>query len=89
MHIVAVAWMFVVVLLCLVEATSPQGSLLGAFFSFIGWGVLPLGIVLYVMGNSARRRARHAAEQAARSGLQGDGRRHASGEPLAPEREEP
>ncbi|MBI5258495.1 MAG: hypothetical protein HY855_18455 [Burkholderiales bacterium] len=97
MHIVAIAWMFVVVLVCLAEATSPQGTVLGAFFTFVFWGALPLSIVLYVLGTPARRRARlaaaHAAQQAAplpgaASGPHGNGRGHASGEPLAPEREE-
>jgi predicted membrane channel-forming protein YqfA (hemolysin III family) len=58
MHIVALGWMFVVVLMTLVEATSPQGSWLGAFFTLLLYGVLPLSIVLYVMGTPLRRQAR-------------------------------
>jgi predicted membrane channel-forming protein YqfA (hemolysin III family) len=65
MHIVAVAWMFVVVLMTLAEATSSQGTVLGAFFTLLLYGVLPLGIVLYVMGTPARGRARRAAAKAA------------------------
>jgi predicted membrane channel-forming protein YqfA (hemolysin III family) len=61
MHIVALAWMFVVVLMTLAEATSTQGTVLGALFTFLLYGVLPLGIVLYVMGTPARGRARRAA----------------------------
>ena len=30
MHIIAIGWMFVVVLMTLAEATSPGGTLLGA-----------------------------------------------------------
>ena len=65
MHIVALAWMFVVVLMTLAEATSTQGTVLGALFTFLLYGVLPLAIVLYVMGTPARGRARRAAAAAA------------------------
>ena len=62
MHIVTIAWLFVVVLMTLAEATSSQGTLLGAFFTLLLYGLLPLGIVLYVMGTPMRRRARRNAE---------------------------
>ncbi|HYE71158.1 MAG TPA: hypothetical protein VD932_06525 [Aquabacterium sp.] len=65
MHIVAVAWLFVVVLMTLAEATSPVGTLLGAFFTLLLYGLLPLAVVLYVMGTPMRRRARLQAEAAA------------------------
>jgi hypothetical protein len=62
MYIVAIAWGFVVVLMTLTEATSSEGTLLGAFFTFMLYGALPLSIVLYIMGTPMRRKARHAAE---------------------------
>ena len=65
MHIVAVAWIFVVVLMAAAEAGSTQGTLLGAFFTLVFYGALPLSIVLYVMGAPARRKARLAAERSA------------------------
>ena len=65
MHIVAVAWIFVVVLMAAAEAGSTQGTLLGAFFTLVLYGALPLSIVLYVMGAPARRTARLAAERSA------------------------
>lgn len=91
MHIVAVGWIFVVVLMTLAEGTSPQGSWLGAFFTFLLYGVLPLSIVLYVMGTPLRRRARQAAEaaEASQASTDPDGRRQPAGDPLAPERKEP
>lgn len=98
MHIVAVAWIFVVVLMTLAEATSTQGTVLGALFTFLLYGVLPLGIVLYVMGAPVRARARKAAEAAAAASAQAsapastqqrDGGGHAAGARVAPEREEP
>ena len=64
MHIVALGWMFVAVLMSLAEATSPQGSLLGAAITLVLYGVLPVAIVLYVMNTPHRRRARRRAEAA-------------------------
>jgi hypothetical protein len=91
MHIVAIAWMFVVVLMTLAEATSPQGTLLGAFFTLLLYGLLPLAIVLYVMGAPMRRRARRQAEAAAAadaSAAQRNAGSQAAGDAVAPEREE-
>jgi membrane protein implicated in regulation of membrane protease activity len=64
MHIVALGWMFVVVLMVAAEATSTQGSLLGALITLLLYGLLPLGIVLYLLGTPARRRARRRQEAA-------------------------
>jgi membrane protein implicated in regulation of membrane protease activity len=63
MHIVFVAWVFVVALMALVEATSSQGTLLGAFFTLLLYGALPLSIVMYVLGTPARKRKRLLAQQ--------------------------
>lgn len=63
MHIVALGWMFVVVLMSAAEATSPQGSLLGAVVTFVFYGLVPVGIVVYVMNTPHRRRARRRVEE--------------------------
>lgn len=55
MYIVAIAWMFVVVLMAAAEATSSQGSVLGALITLLMYGVLPLALVLYIMGTPMRR----------------------------------
>lgn len=91
MHIVAVGWIFVVVLMSLAEGTSPQGTWLGAFLTFVLYGVLPLSIVLYVMGTPVRRRARRAAEMAetAPTSTNPDRGSETAGDPLSPERKEP
>ncbi|HET9977612.1 MAG TPA: hypothetical protein VFQ20_09265 [Burkholderiaceae bacterium] len=86
LHVVAIAWAFVVVLAALVEGVSPQGSVLGAMFTLVGWGVLPLAVVLYILGTPARRRSRRAAEALAR---EPDRSGHAAGDAVAPERKEP
>ncbi len=64
MWIVAIAWMYVALMMALAEATSTQGSILGAVITFLMYGVGPLALVLYLMGAPARRRARRAAEEA-------------------------
>ena len=92
MHIITIAWLFVTVMMALAEATSPQGSVLGALFTFLLYGALPLSIVLYLMGTPARRRARKAAEaaaDAAASAVDPGGRGHAAGDAVAAERKEP
>lgn len=64
MWIVAIAWMYVAVMMTLAEATAPNGSLLGAFFTLLLYGIAPLALVMYLLGTPARRRARRAAEAA-------------------------
>lgn len=92
MHVVALAWIYVVLMMAVVEALSPQGSVLGAFFTFLLYGVLPLSIVLYVMGTPMRRRARQRAEASASSSSSAadeHGRGQAPGDTVAPVREKP
>ncbi|MBC7938563.1 MAG: hypothetical protein H7Z19_02175, partial [Chitinophagaceae bacterium] len=57
MHLVAIAWIYVVLLMAVAEALSAQGTVLGAFFTLLLYGVLPLGLVLYVLSTPARKRA--------------------------------
>ncbi|MEY4252747.1 MAG: hypothetical protein RLZZ566_217 [Pseudomonadota bacterium] len=62
LYIVAIGWMFVVVLMSVVEATAPNGSVLGALFTFLIYGVIPLGLVLYLLGTPLRARQRQLQE---------------------------
>ena len=71
-------------LMALAEATSSQGSLLGALITFVLYGVLPLSIVLYLMATPMRRKARQREQSAA----DGDRCGHAAGTPVASKREE-
>ena len=88
MYLVAIGWMFVVVMMAGAEAMSPVGTVLGALFTLLLYGVLPLSIVLYVMGAPMRRRARRAAEDETPS-MPPDSGSHAAGDAVAAEREEP
>jgi hypothetical protein len=58
LYIVAIGWMFVVVLMSVVEATAPNGTVLGAFFTFLLYGVIPLELVLYLLGTPLRAKQR-------------------------------
>ncbi|MBX3623039.1 MAG: hypothetical protein KF891_23975 [Rhizobacter sp.] len=88
MYLVAMGWMFVVVCMAAAEAVSPVGSVLGAVFTLILYGVLPLSVVLYVMGAPGRRRARRAAEAGSSPSDAPDAGGHAPGDPIAAKREE-
>lgn len=79
MHIVAIGWMFVVVLMSLAEATSPTGTVLGAVFTLLLYGALPVSIIVYVMNTPHRRRARQRkeAEDAARAAAAPEDKGHA------------
>lgn len=103
MWIVAIAWMYVTLMMALAEATNPQGTVLGAIFTFMLYGVGPLALVLYLMGAPARRKAIRQAERAeleARArpqqadatgsdGMQTNGGSLPTTDPVAPVREEP
>ncbi len=96
MILVAVAWLYVVLMIAVVEATGSQGSLLGAAVTVLLYGVLPMGLVMYLLLSPARRRARRAAESAlvveppsSARPLDPDRGRHPAGDAVAPEREEP
>ncbi len=92
MYLVAIAWMYVVLMMAAAEATSSTGSLLGALVTFVFYGVLPLSIVMYLLNTPARRRARRAALQRpipSAASLDPDHGRHAAGDMVAPERKEP
>ncbi len=65
MYLVAIAWIYVVLMMALAEALSSQGTVFGAVITFVLYGALPLSLVLYIMGTPARGRARRAAEAAA------------------------
>lgn len=89
MYLVPIAWMYVVVVVAVVEATSSNGTWLGALSTLLLYGLLPLSIVMYVLGTPARRRARRRAEAASGSAASPDGGDMAPGDAVASEREEP
>ena len=99
MYLVAIAWIYEVLMMALAAATSSNGTLLGAFFTFLLYGVLPLSLVIYLMRTPDRRKerkAREAAEEAAAkaaASIAPDASGHATAAPadsgVAPVREKP
>ena len=88
MYIVAIAWLYVVVLMSLAEGLAAGGSWLGASITFALYGLIPGSIVLYLVGTPSRRAARRRAEAASAS-HDPDRGGHAAGHAVAPVREEP
>lgn len=86
MYLVAIAWIYVVLMMAVAEAMSTQGTLLGAFFTLLLYGVLPLAVLLYILGTPHRRRARRMAEASAAAP---DGGSEAAGDAVAPVGKEP
>ncbi len=87
LYLVALGWMYVVLMAAAAEAMSPQGTLLGALFTVVGWGIVPLAVVLYILATPSRRAARARAEASAHA-ADPDGGGHAPGDAVAPERKE-
>ena len=88
MYIVAIAWLYVVVLMALAEGLAAGGSWLGAAITFVLYGSVPR-IDRAVPGRHAvaARRAGAAPQASARGDPDGGG--HAAGDAVAPVREEP
>lgn len=60
MHIVAIGWMYVVLMMSLTEKSFVAGVMTLLFY-----GVLPVGIIWYLSGSGKRRARRRAAEPGA------------------------
>lgn len=67
MYLIVIAWMYVVLMMSVAEATNSTGTLLGALVTFVLYGVAPVLLVVYLMGAPARSKAikkREAQERA-------------------------
>lgn len=94
MHLVVIAWLYVALMMAVAEATSPVGTVIGAFFTFVLYGAGPVALVIYVMDTPRRKRAirqREAAELARRmapASSQPDGGGEAAADAVAAVRKE-
>lgn len=98
MYLVPIAWLYVAFMMSVAEATHSNGTVLGAIITFVLYGALPVGLILYFMGSPARRRAIRAREAAERAALipdvpvplvQPDASGLAPADPVAPVGKEP
>jgi hypothetical protein len=66
MHLVVIAWLYVALMMAVAEATHTTGTVLGAVFTFLLYGLAPVALVVYLMATPARRRALRQREAAQR-----------------------
>ena len=64
MYLIVIAWLYVTVMMAVAEASSPQGSILGAAITFTLYGLLPISILVYILGTPARKRKLQAQREA-------------------------
>lgn len=88
MYLVVTAWLYVALMMAVAEASHPQGTVLGAVFTFLLYGAAPVALIVYLMGRPARRAARLREEAEAASGAP-DGGGEAAADAVAPVRKEP
>jgi Na+/serine symporter len=90
-YLIVIGWMYVALMMAVAEATHERGSILGAVFTFLLYGVGPVALVVYLMTRSGRRRARQAREAATATASAGepDAGGKAAADPVAPVRKEP
>jgi mannose/fructose/N-acetylgalactosamine-specific phosphotransferase system component IID len=90
MYLVPIAWLYVALMMSVAEATNSNGTVLGAVITFLLYGALPVGLILYFMGSPGRRRAIKARERAERAAsLQPDASSLPPGDAVAPVGKEP
>jgi hypothetical protein len=94
MYIVPLAWLYVTIMMAVAEATSPTGTVLGAIITFLLYGLMPIGLAVYLMGAPTRRRAIKANERAEIEAAQANSAHapnagsHAASDAVAAERKE-
>ena len=57
MYLVVIAWIYVVLMMSVAEATNTTGTVLGALLTFVLYGLLPAALVVYLMGAPTRNKA--------------------------------
>ena len=62
MYLVVIAWLYVVLMMAVAEATNSNGTVLGAIVTFVLYGLLPIALVVYLMCTPMRRKAIKARE---------------------------
>ena len=77
MYLIVIAWMYVVLMMSVAEATNSNGTLLGALMTFLLYGLGPVALVVYLMGAPSRSKAikrRDAEARAAQTSSSPSGR---------------
>lgn len=68
MYLIVIAWIYVVLMMSVAEATNTNGTVLGAVITFLLYGLGPAALVAYLMSAPARNKAikKRQAEETAR-----------------------
>jgi len=88
MYIGVIAWVYVALMMAVAEATNTNGSVIGAAFTFLLYGLMPCALLIYIMGTPARKRALRARQALEEPSVSPDAGSHASADPVAPVRKE-
>ena len=80
MYIVAIAWIYVILMMSITE-----DSIVAGLVTFVFYGILPLTLILYIMGTPQRKRRRVASEAAARQARAGSAGPESSDAPDVPD----
>ncbi|CAL62074.1 Conserved hypothetical protein; putative membrane protein [Herminiimonas arsenicoxydans] len=70
MYIIAIAWIYVVFMMSIMET-----SVIAGIMTFLLYGVLPVSIIVYVMGTGQRKRKRRAQEMQRREEIMNNAER--------------
>jgi len=65
MYIVAIAWIYVALMMSVAEAANTNGTVLGGIVTFILYGILPSAIIIYIMDAPRRKRVKLTLEREA------------------------
>jgi hypothetical protein len=91
-YLIAIGWLYVVLMMAVAEATNTTGTVLGAIVTFVMYGLGPVALLMYIMGTPGRKRAiraREKAEQEAAASAQPDGGGETTADTVATVRKEP
>ncbi|RZI91766.1 MAG: hypothetical protein EOP39_32975 [Rubrivivax sp.] len=103
MYLIPIAWLYVVLMMSVAEATNTTGTVLGAIVTFLLYGLMPVALLMYILGTPGRKRRLRAqeaeADEAARqaraaaaaeaSSIEPDQSSEAPALPVPPVREKP
>jgi hypothetical protein len=104
MYLIPIAWIYVALMMSVAEATNTNGTVIGAVFTFLIYGLMPVGLVMYLLGTPGRKRKIREREMrenalaldaqapdatAAESPITPDAGGDAAGDAVAPVRKEP
>lgn len=82
MYIIAIAWIYVVFMMAIMEA-----SVIAGIVTFLLYGVLPVSIIVYVMGTGQRKRKRRVQELQRHEEMMRNAEQEKNGEKDAPSAE--